>query len=384
MEAVDHVIELKPDACMHCQGPLKQRRGGPQLERHQQVELPPLTAEVTEYQLTSQYCAACDAWTTAGLPTGVPPHGFGVRLTALVALLTGRYRLSKRAVKALLRDVTGVELAVGSVCNLERRVSAALEAPVEEALQFVRRQGVVHQDETSWREGRRLTWLWVTLTALVTVFHIRKRRATEVSKSILGPDFGGYLVSDRHNLYFWRDIRLRQLCWSHILRDFERMVEFGAPPDKRTGRALLRQGTRLFRLWRRMRDGLMQRSRYLRSMKDVRRKIRHHLLRANGRGRASLAKRLLKIEPALWTFLHVDGLEPTNNPAERAVRHAVIWRKTSFGTFGPRGTLFVERILTTVASLQQQGRGVLDFLVEAYASYLHGTPPPSLLPVSRA
>jgi transposase len=340
-----------------------------------------MAAEVTEYQLSSGYCACCDAWTCASLPTDVAPHGFGPRLTAMVALLTGRYRLSKRSVQSLLWDVAGVRLATGSVCKLEQRMSTALEQPVDEALDFIRRQPVVHQDETGWRESRRLAWLWVTLTAQVTVFHVSKKRNAGVSKAILGPEYDGILVSDRHSLYSWKDPRLRQLCWSHLLRDFESMLEF--PTTRLLGRLLVRQTKRLFRVWRRWRSGTGDRRQFLRSMKDVRAKIRrllHRCVRTLPGSWGSRGRRLLLLDEALWNFVHVAGVEPTNNPAERAVRHAVIWRKTSFGTFGPRGTRFAERILSAVATLRQQGRNVLDFLVAAYAAALSGNRPPSLLP----
>jgi transposase len=260
-------------------------------------------------------------------------------------------------------------------------MSAALEQPVNEACEFVRHQPVVHQDETGWREARRLAWLWVTLTALVTVFHVSKKRNAQVSKDILGTQFEGVLVTDRHVLYGWRDPRMRQLCWSHLLRDFEHMLEF--PTTCRLGRKLVCQTKRLFKLCRRRRDGTMKERQFLRSMRDVRAKVRH-LLRRGARtlpgAWGGQARRIFLLDDALWNFVHVPGVQPTNNPAERAVRHAVIWRKTSFGTFGPRGTCFAERILSTVATLRQQGRNVLEFLVAAYAAQISGTQPPSLLP----
>ena len=96
---------------------------------------------------------------------------------------------------------------------------------------------------------------------------------------------------------------------------------------------------------------------------------------------AGVCRELLAVEPALYTFAAVEGVEPTNNAAERALRHAVCWRKTSYGTDSAGGSRFVERVLTVVATCRQQGRDVLAFLTDAIQAARTGTAPPSLIPV---
>jgi len=379
---VDEVIRVRARECCHCGGGLKAHEGGPEPLKHQQVEVPQVKARVTEYRLYSGYCEGCDCWTCAALPEGVPSSGFGVRLTALVALLTSRYRLSKRMVKGLLWDVAGVQMSVGSVSNLEQRMSASVADRVDEARDFVRQQGIVHQDETGWREALRRAWLWTTVTDWVTVFDIRKKRSAQTSQDILGADFGGFLVSDRFLGYAWVNPRLRQVCWSHLIRDLEGAIEFGGS-NARLARALLKNCRRFFRWWHRVRDGTMSRPEFVQRMDEVKAVFRRRLRAAKASRHGptyALAKSLLRYESSLWTFVDVEGMDPTNNPAERALRPAVIWRKNSFGTFSRDGSRFAERMLSVIATLSAQGRNVLEYLVASYSGLLRHQPAPTLLP----
>jgi transposase len=386
VEEVDVVVKLVPDRCGRCQGPTVVLADAPQLLRHQVTELPPVKPHVTEYQQGHGYCAVCEAWTTAPLPEGVSSSAFGPRLTTLVALLSGQYRLSKRLVQDLLSNLVGVELALGSVSNLEANVSAALEKPVEEARQHVQQADIVHMDETGWREGRRKAWLWVAVATAVTVFVIDASRGASVALRMLGQSFTGFLVTDRWSAYVWADIHLRQVCWSHLVRDFKGWVERGGEGAV-LGRKLLRQVRRMFAQWHRVRDGTLSRDAFGRWMQQVEREVGRLLTMAKvcpDTKVAGMAKHILKVEPALWTFVQVEGLEPTNNTAERAIRPAVLYRKGCFGTHSPEGSRFVERMLTVVATLRQQKRNVLEFLTTAYEAHLRGQPAPSLLPDNTA
>lgn len=383
MEQVDQVVPVTPCGCQHCGGPVQPVAGGPQASRHQVWEIPPIKPHITEYQLQHQWCQQCQAWTQAQLPEGVPTGAFGPRLTALVSLLTGRLRLSKRLAQELLSDVLGVKVGLGSIIRLESTVSAALEAPYQEALQYVREQEQVHADETGWREGLKKAWLWVVATLSVTVFAIRGFRNAAVAKELLGEDFVGFAVSDRWGAYDWMDLHLRQVCWAHLKRDFQGWVDRGAGAEV-LGHKLLRQVHRLFRLHRQWTQGEVVFSVYRTRMARLQLRVKKLLQQAEqcpDKKASGQAKAILKVEPALWTFLDVEGLEPTNNRAERAIRPAVVMRKTSYGTHSPEGSRFVERILTTVTTLKQQGRNVLEYLTAAVQARLHGKPAPSLLPL---
>ena len=215
---------------------------------------------------------------------------------------------------------------------------------------------------------------------------IDKRRSASVALRLLGQDFTGFLVTDRWSAYGWADVHLRQLCWSHLLRDFQGWVERGGAGVV-IGKKLLKRARRMFAQWHRVRGGTLTREAFGCWMQKVEREVGRLLRKAEvcpDAKVAGMAKEILKLEPALWTFVQVEGLEPTNNAAERAIRPAVLYRKGCFGTHSPEGSRFVERMLTVVATLRQQKRNVLEFLTTAYAAHLRGEPAPSLLPDTTA
>ena len=381
VEQVDEVQDHWPSTCEECESPLpselRTEVGVP--VRHQVTEMPRVQAHVTEHRLHQQHCEGCGHATEATLPAAVPSGAFGHRLRAVIALCAGRYRLSKRVTQELLSDVLGVELSLGSVSNVEQQVSSVLAAPVEEAREFIRQQPVVHADETGWREDKGRAWLWTAASALVTVFTIARGRGAAVAKQMLGEDFSGFLVSDRWAGYDWAE--LRQLCWSHLLRDFQGFVDRGGDGAP-MGRALLAQGRQMFHLYHRARDGTLARATFQRRMKPIEKRIVRLLRRAAAcreKTTSGKALEILKLERFLWTFVDNEFVPPTNNAAERAIRPAVLWRKGSFGTDSAAGSRFVERILTVVATLKQQGRHVIEYLAQANENHAAGRPVPSLL-----
>ena len=383
-EQVDVFVKVAAEKCERCESHLIKRVGAPEARRHQVTELPTVKPHVTEYQLQYGYCRECDDWTCASLPSGVPEGSFGPRLTAFVSLCTGRFRLSKRQTRDLLGDAFGVDVALGSISNLEQTVSAALAAPVEEARAFVRRQPTVHQDETGWWEGKARAWLWVATTSLVAVFSIVRSRGKEVAKQMLGEHFAGTLVSDRWCAYNWVDVLRRQVCWAHLLREFEGFLERGGEA-KRIGELLLSEAFVMFEWWHHARDGTIKRSTFRKKMQPLMGEVEQLL--AEGAvcpdvKVAGTCREILKLADALWTFVYVEDVPPTNNLAEQDLRHAVIWRKTSFGTNSVDGSRFVERILTAAMSLRKQKRNVLDYLTAACEAALRGGASPSLLPAA--
>ncbi len=386
LESVQQVVELLPQRCQQCQQKLKGRDTEPQ--RHQVVELEPVKAVVTEYRLHRLECTACGRRTRAEVPREAR-SAFGERLGASMSLLVGKYRLSKRLVCQVLSDMGGVQVSVGSVSNLEQQMSAALQAPVEQARQYVRNAEVVNADETGWTQGvkaRRAAraWLWVVASTLVVVFQIALSRGRQVIQGLLGKDFVGWLITDRWSAYDWYDPGLRQLCWSHLTRDFQGFIDRGGRGG-RIGRRLMAQRNRMFKWWHRVRDGTMKRREFQERMRKVERTVGQLLRQAQACGEkktAGVARRILRLEKCLWVFVDVPGVEPTNNYGERVIRQGVIYRKLSFGTRSERGSRFVERILSVVTTLKQQKRNPLDFLTEALWAYRRGLPPPSLLPAS--
>jgi transposase len=379
-EDVDVMIPLKPEQCARCQQPLV--GDDPQPQRHQVLEIPPLRPEVTEYQLHQLVCPLCGASTRAAWPEGGPTRAYGPRVQAITALCTGAYRLSKRTTQQLLQDLLGVTMSLGTVSQLEAATVDAVAVPVEAARSYVQEQASVSLDETGWRQGDQRAWLWVAVSTWVTVFLIRLSRGGKGARELLGTAFDGILVTDRFSAYNWYPVRWRQLCWAHLLRDIEAMIGRGGSSQE-IGEALRGQAHQMFHWWHRVRDGTLKRSSFRSYMIPVRREV-ERLLEAGSRcgvpKTEGVCRDILKRRQALWTFVQLEGVEPTNNAAERAIRPGVLWRKGSFGTQSAQGSRFVEAMMTVVATLKQQHRNPLDYLMAACEAALRDEAAPSLLP----
>jgi transposase len=254
-----------------------------------------------------------------------------------------------------------------------------------ERLPAVQQAAVVNMDETGWRQERKRAWLWTTVAAGLTVFHIDRSRGGTAVATMLGGEFGGVVGSDRWSAYSRFPAERRALCWAHLKRAFQSLVDRGGEAEL-IGRWGLAEIERLFALWHRFRAGEFGRDELRRSLIPLQARLGRLLRRGQenpDRKAAALCRELRKWWPALWTFARVPGVEPTNNVAERALRPAVLWRKGSFGSDSEAGSRFAERLLTVVASCRQQGRPLLDFLVAAADAALLGTAAPSLLPTSQ-
>lgn len=389
------VKDHRPTQCGICGAALA--GDDPHPVRHQVVELPEVKPLVDEHRLHQRWCPECGEATRATLPAEVSQSGYGPRLAAAVGLLSGPYRQSERQTQQALWDFFQVEVAVGTVNNLRQEVSAAVAAPVAEATRFAQAQEVANADETGWAQGnsdganpqRRKAWLWVMVTTWVTVFQIHLRRGQAAAKALLG-DFAGYLITDRWTGYGWWPLAQRQLCWAHLIREFQKIAERGEP-SQAIGEGLLAQARQLFALWHRVRDGTLTREGFAAAVVEIRVAVQqwlaegaaYEVARGDQSVRAKTARtcrELLKVEEALWLFVQVLGVEPTNNAAERALRPAVIWRRTSLGTQSALGSQFVARLLTVTLTLRSQQRNVLEYLTTACEAARQGEPAPSLLP----
>jgi transposase len=380
-EQVDRIVAVKPESCAQCGALLLGE--DPQPVRHQVTELPPVKPEVVEYQCHTITCLACGAQNRAEWPSGVPAGSFGPRVQATVGYLTGRVGMSQRDVQEVMETVFHTEMGLGSISALERRVSDALVEPVEEARAHLRQQPVNNVDETSWREGTRRTWLWINTTPQATVFWLLPGRGGQQAKQVLDETFEGIVGSDRYSAYNWIEPHRRAVCWAHLERDFQAFVDRGGESEE-VGQALLEQAKQMFNLWHQVKDGTLSRPDCQAHMEPIQAQVGELLREGIGLSHDKTRRtceNILKLEDALWTFVSVEGVEPTNNDAERPLRRAVLWRRRSFGTQSEAGSRFVERVLTTVATLRQQKRDVLDYLTEVCAAATQGRSPPSLLPV---
>jgi|SRR5579871_100370 len=375
----DSTIPRHPTACRRCGEALA--GSDPQPLRHQVIELPPIKPLVTEYQLHRLVCPRCGTSTCAALPAGVPAGQQGPRLQATLAVLTGAYRLSKDQAETLCADLFRIPICAGTICQLEQQTTQALAPVVTELREHVKTEHA-NLDETGWREEGKRAWLWVAVTAAVTVFHIARSRGGAVARSLLGPGLHWVVTSDRYSAYQWLALRRRQLCWAHLRRDFQAMIDRNNAGSA-IGMELLLFSDDVFHGWYRVRDGTLRRSSLRTDVAAQRPWLRTLLDEGAVCGcakTAAVCRELRRLEPALWTFLRVEGVEPTNNAAERALRHAVLWRKSSYGTASSKGSAYVAHILSVVATCRQQGRNVLEFITTCCEARLQGQPPPSLLP----
>ena len=380
-EQITHRQDCYPPSRCACGGLIE---AGPVHRRHQVLELPRIAPTVTQYRLYAGRCQQCGQYHEAALPPGVPPYVTGPRLLALIGLLTGGYRLSKRLVQGLLQDVFHLELSLGAISQSEARLSAALAPLVDEAHHYVQQAAVVHADETSHREKQELQWMWIAIACVVSVFKVQACRSTQAAKALLGEFFAGILVSDRYAAYNWVDLQRRQLCWAHLLRDFTKIAEREGSAG-RIGRVLVENTHRMFSFWYHVREGTLSRADFAMHMLFLRHQIEtalQHGSQCDDAKTAQTCQHVLKMKAALWTFIETPGVEPTNNLAERTLRSYVIWRKISLGAQSRRGSVYIERVMTVVGSCKLQGRNILHFLTQAVQAGVGQGEQPSLVPVA--
>jgi len=385
-EKVNKIVEHRAETCPHCRSALTQAaaRPAPPVERRQVWELPEIQPVITEHRLLAGWCPHCQTWVKPDLPAEVGRSAFGPRLQAWVAILTGRFRQSRRQVVDLLRELCGVSVSLGSIQSLCEETSEALAVPYREAKETVTLAEMAHLDETGWKEKGKRQWLWVAVTKLTTVFLVSCSRGRQALRELIGESFQGILHSDRWGAYNMVDPLQRQLCWAHLKRDFQALSErkTRAGPLGVWG---LREIKRLFAAWHGYQAGELTWAEMRWALVPVRLRL-GKLLRQGAScddpKAAALCRHLLKLWPALLTFAMVPGVEPTNNRAERALRGAVLWRKGCFGNQSGNGSRFTERILTTVATLKQQDRNIVEYVVAAIQAHRFGHSTPSLLPVA--
>jgi transposase len=367
------VFEHKPTRCRGCAARLTGDDPHPLVD--QVLDLPEKLRHVVHHRRHTLECRCCGTHTTAP-PVPQAGSGFGPKLTATVAYLSGVGRLSKRTIRVFFADLCDIPVSLGAVSKLEHTVSRAL-APIHAEAHGATKGKDANVDETSWKQGKTKAWLWVAVTSLLSVFLIRPNRNRVAFNDLAGPK-PGVLTTDRFGVYTHLGGDRRQVCWAHLRRDFQAMID-RKDAGSQIGEELLFHADILFAHWQRVRDGTRSRRWFRRTHAGwLRAEVKGLLESGSGCACAKTAgvcREILAVEESLWTFAGRAGIEPTNNAAERAVRHAVCWRKTSYGTDSERGSRFVERMLTVVASCRQQGRSVLDFLVQAVTGQN-----PSLLP----
>jgi transposase len=382
-DQVDEIVEHYPHACRGCGrefGEREQRPAG-RCGRHQIVELPPIGVLLVEHRTRRLRCPECRVETTAELPGGIGGSAFGPRLRAAIVTLTARNRISRRAAAELAGEMFGAKLSTGSVDAICQDASALLAGPYQQLRDWICAQDALHVDETGWRTAGDSRALWTMTAPGGSLFEIAEHCNREQFDELIGP-YPGIIVSDRWPGYEHLDAERRQVCWSHLQRDFRRHSE-GLAEQQTFGEHGLVLCGRVFGAWRAYQHDHHDRAQLQAELEPLQHELKQLLEQAGRNSKRTrlhrrFANNLLKVWPALWTFATHPAVEPTNNPAERALRGPVIHRKLSHGTRNGDGERFAERALSAAATCRQQGRSLFAFLTELLTAHTRGDPLPTL------
>jgi transposase len=382
-DQVDEFVHHYPDACAGCGHRFSEAEKSPSRRpgRHQVAELPPTAVVLTEHRTHRLRCPACRKRTAAQLPVEVSGSAFGPRLQAAIVTMTARNRISRRDMVELARELFGLGLSTGTVDAICQRASLALQDPHEQLTAAVLACAAVNVDETGWRRAGQPRTLWTAVTPTMAIFRIAADRHRDRLNELLGENFAGIVCSDRWWAYDHLDSDCRQACWAHLVRDFTRHSE-GLAEQKAFGEHGLQLCRRLFEVWHAF-DDHQDRERLQSEMTPIQTEL-HVLLQHAGRNSKRtrfhrvFANNLLKLWPALWTFVTVDGIEPTNNAAEQALRGPVISRKLSHGNRSDDGERFTERALSASVTCRRQRRSLFAYLAELISAHTRGSPLPTL------
>lgn len=382
---VDHFYEHYPCICEQCGATLdpaiSEEASAPL--RYQSFELPLIKAVVSEHRCHELACS-CGHKTRAELPAEVAQSQFGPRVHAAIAYLTSVHKIGRRGVVEIMNTLFGLSLCLGTVCNCIERVNPELEPIVDEARESLTTSVNLNIDETGWKCKGERRYLWVFVSPWVVYFAIAASRGAKVLRSVLGSVFRGVITSDDHSAYSsYHKLGVRQLCWAHIIRKLKGLKGSRESPDaKAFGTNMLQEVGHILGCWHAFRKGFINRRELLDATTLMRARMRKYCLQyrnsPDGEVRTR-AERLLKNWKHLFTFLTHDGVEPTNNAAEQALRPAVQWRKLCFGSQSEAGERFTERILTVTRTCQLQGKNAFHFLSDVMEAAFRGLPKPSLL-----
>jgi transposase len=371
------VHDHRPNECRNCGSELKGSDAQPL--RHQVWELPKIEPLVTEHRRHRLTCKCCGTITCGDLPPGVPTGQAGPRLIAFAAVLMANFRQSKRKTALFLSEILNTPCSTGWVVKLQNQATAALRPVYEELAARLPEQDQLNIDESPHKQGKQKTWLWTFVAITFTLFALRPSRKADALHDTIGVDFLGVIGCDRAKMYLQYDHL--QWCWAHLKRDFQAWIDSDDKQVKRLGHDLMREVNAMFAQWHRVRDGTLTHRGFQRKMKPIRQAVEGYLLRGLFSGNSAISgscRQLYDGRANLWTFVDSPGIGPTNNDAERALRHAVIWRKLSFGTQSETGNRFVETMLTVIETCRQQQRNTFAYVTQTLEAQFANQPRPNL------
>lgn len=367
-EEMDKIHDIYPEQCEHCQSTFSQTLIDPFAKplRHQVFDLPVIVPKKEEYRCHSLLCQ-CGHSSTAVLPEHVARSNFGPRTHSAIAYLASVHRVTRRGIAEIMQTLFGISISTGAVCNAAKRVSNACEPVVGAIKQYVASALTLNVDETGWKYQGKRRYLWTFVAPEAVLFHVSPSRGAKVLREVLGETFSGVITSDDHSAYAsYHKKGIRQLCWAHIIRKLKALKE-----DRSSRHAycfakyvLIDIGS-IFTHWHAFQKAGGSREQLLLKTQPMRERMNDFCFAfrySSDQRVQTRTKRLLDNWEHLFTFLEHEGVQPTNNIAERAIRPAVQWRKICFGSQSHVGEKFVGHLLTVVRTCQLHDTNAFEFL----------------------
>ena len=387
-EAMDKIHDIFPECCEHCRNPFSATLVNPFAKpvRHQVFDLPVIVPIKEEYRCHSLTCQ-CGHSTAALLPEHVAHSNFGPRTHAAIAYLAATHRVTRRGIAEIMQTLFGLGISTGAVCNAAERTANACLPVVRAIKQYAASALTLNIDETGWKYQGKRRYLWTFVAPGAVFFHISPSRGAKVLREVLGDSFAGIITSDDHSAYnSYHKKGLRQLCWSHIIRKLKSLKDDRSSPHAYCfARNMLGDIGAVFSHWHAFLKAGSSREQLLQATLPMRERMHDFciIFRNSSDPRVQTrTKRLLDNWQHLFTFLAHDGVQPTNNSAERAIRPAVQWRKICFGSQSVIGELFTARLLTVARTCQLHDINVFEFLTRIVSVYFSAKQRLPSLPLS--
>lgn len=315
----------------------------------QRIDIPPIKPYVKEYKRWYGYCRACKKKRIASLPEGVKGDLLGDHAKAIITSLNGFYHNSKRDVQAIVKDIFKLDISLGLISDTSKRVKEKLTSNYKELQGKIISSPYLHIDETGHKSKGKRGWAWIFTSREASLLKLSTSRGTKVLESVLGK-YEGKVISDRYGAYNYFQEENRQICWSHIQRDFERFAHSSNPSLSEQGKRLVKLGREVFALKKGITREQIGENYFLRRIRKIKKELEYifkSILRIRGIPQGQrVARRLLKSFEMLWHFVKDKAIDMTNNLAERQLRKYVTYRKKLLFTWSSWGNEFVERMLS--------------------------------------
>lgn len=367
-EEMDEIHDIFPEHCECCNRPFAHALLIPSLQpfRHQVSELPEIVPKMKEYRCHSLRCS-CGHYTAASLPEEVAKSEFGPQVHAAIAYLIAVHRVSRRGIADIMDTLFNIDISTGAICNAAERVSDACLPVVGTIKKYIASALSLNIDETGWKYKGKRRYLWTFVAARAVLFHISPSRGAKVLREVLGDTFAGIITSDDHSAYnSYHKYGIRQLCWAHLIRKLKALKDDRSSPHAYCfARNMLKEIGAIFSRWHAFQNSGGSREQLWLDTLPMRERMYDYcdIFRYSSDPRVQTrTKRFLANWQHLFNFLKYDGVQPTNNIAERAIRPAVQWRKICFGSQSEIGEHFTERLLSVVGTCRMHGINAFQFL----------------------